>query len=126
MGRYSPRKPHQCPQPSASITSPLLSANLFFHSLLMNHWRSPRRANILHSDRIYCPYPNCSVLLDPLECLSARASSSSQSDNSCIDCPVCQNSSVDCGVPWHSSMSCEEFQTSHWKREMLQTLPYIA
>lgn len=68
-------------------------------------------ANVSHSDRIYCPFPNCSVLLDPNECLSARASSSSQSDNSCIECPVCQRFvCVDCGVPWHSSLSCEEYQ----------------
>ncbi|ESR61991.1 hypothetical protein CICLE_v10014925mg [Citrus x clementina] len=68
-------------------------------------------ANILHSDRIYCPFPNCSVLLDPRECLSARASSSSQSDNSCVECPVCERSiCVECGVPWHSSLSCEEYQ----------------
>ncbi|KAG7019427.1 putative E3 ubiquitin-protein ligase, partial [Cucurbita argyrosperma subsp. argyrosperma] len=65
----------------------------------------------LRSDRIYCPFPNCSVLLDPSECLSARASSSSQSDNSCFECPVCQRFiCVECQVPWHSSMSCEEFQ----------------
>ncbi|KDP35876.1 hypothetical protein JCGZ_10446 [Jatropha curcas] len=68
-------------------------------------------ADVLHSDRIYCPYPNCSALLDPRECLSARASSSSQSDNSCVDCPVCQRFiCVECAVPWHSLMSCEEFQ----------------
>ncbi|KAF9668175.1 hypothetical protein SADUNF_Sadunf15G0101700 [Salix dunnii] len=68
-------------------------------------------ADILHSDRIYCPYPNCSVLLDHRECLSARESSSSQSDNTCIDCPVCRRFfCVECGVPWHSSMSCEEYQ----------------
>ncbi|WCJ28471.1 RING/U-box superfamily protein [Euphorbia peplus] len=68
-------------------------------------------ANVLHSDRIYCPYPNCSVLLDPRECLSARASSSSQSDNNCVDCPVCHRPiCAECGVQWHSSMSCEEFQ----------------
>lgn len=68
-------------------------------------------ANVSHSNRIYCPFPNCSVLLDPHECLSARASSSSQTDNSCIECPVCQRFiCVDCVVPWHSSMSCEEYQ----------------
>ncbi|XAR56150.1 Ubiquitin--protein ligase [Bertholletia excelsa] len=68
-------------------------------------------ANVLNSDKIYCPYPNCSVLLDPQECISARASSSSQSDSSCVECPVCQRSiCVDCGVPWHSLLSCEEYQ----------------
>lgn len=67
-------------------------------------------ANI-HSDKIYCPFPNCSVLLDPQECLSARASSSSQSENSCIECPACQRFiCLECGVPWHSSLTCEEYQ----------------
>ncbi|XP_030471393.1 E3 ubiquitin-protein ligase RSL1 [Syzygium oleosum] len=64
-----------------------------------------------HSDKIYCPFPNCSVLLDPQECLSARASSSSQSENSCIECPACQRFiCLECGVPWHSSLTCEEYQ----------------
>nr|KJB66998.1 hypothetical protein B456_010G169300 [Gossypium raimondii] len=60
---------------------------------------------------IYCPYRNCSILLDPRECLSAGASSSTQSDNSCVECPVCRRFiCVECGVPWHSSTSCEEYQ----------------
>ncbi|GLT59133.1 hypothetical protein SLA2020_319700 [Shorea laevis] len=74
--------------------------------------RAFAEADVLNSNRIYCPYPNCSVLLDPGECLSARASSSSQSDNSCVECPVCQRFiCMECGVPWHSSMSCEEYQS---------------
>ncbi|XP_057511221.1 E3 ubiquitin-protein ligase RSL1 [Actinidia eriantha] len=73
--------------------------------------RALAEANILNSDKIYCPFPNCSVLLDPHECLSARASSSSQSENNCVECPVCQRFiCVECGVPWHTSMSCEEYQ----------------
>ncbi|XP_019170235.1 PREDICTED: uncharacterized protein LOC109165768 isoform X2 [Ipomoea nil] len=68
-------------------------------------------ANVLDADKIYCPYPNCSVLLDPHECFSMRASSSSQSDNSCVECRECQRFiCVDCRVPWHSSMTCEEYQ----------------
>lgn len=73
--------------------------------------RALAEANVLNSNKIYCPYPSCSVLLDPHKCLSTRASSSSQSDNSCVECPVCQRFiCVDCGVPWHSSMTCEEYQ----------------
>ncbi|KAJ0961669.1 hypothetical protein J5N97_000687 [Dioscorea zingiberensis] len=65
----------------------------------------------LTSFEFYCPFPNCSVLLDRSECSSASESSSIQSDNSCMECPVCKRFiCVDCGVPWHSSMSCEEFQ----------------
>ncbi|KAL1195115.1 E3 ubiquitin-protein ligase RSL1 [Cardamine amara subsp. amara] len=80
-------------------------------------FKSFEEANVRsrNSGKIYCPYPNCSFLLDPLECISsgrASASSSSQSENSCcVECPVCERFvCVDCGVPWHASMSCEEFQ----------------
>ncbi|MBA0839585.1 hypothetical protein Goarm_005294, partial [Gossypium armourianum] len=42
---------------------------------------------------------------------SAGASSFTQSDNSCAECPVCRRFiCVECGVPWHSSTSCEEYQ----------------
>lgn len=68
-------------------------------------------ANFLDSEKIYCPFPNCSVLLNPLQCLSSRASSSSHSETSCLECPECQRFiCLDCGVPWHSSMSCEEYR----------------
>lgn len=67
-------------------------------------------ANVLGSDQFYCPYSNCSALVDRHECLSARASSSNQSDSSCLECPAChQFVCVDCGVPCHSSKTCEEF-----------------
>ncbi|KAK8349755.1 hypothetical protein V6Z11_A06G166200 [Gossypium hirsutum] len=60
---------------------------------------------------IYCPYRNCSILLHPRECLSAGASLSTQSDNSCVECPACRRFiCVECGVPWRSSTSCEEYQ----------------
>uniref|UniRef100_A0A2P2QM81 RBR-type E3 ubiquitin transferase n=1 Tax=Rhizophora mucronata TaxID=61149 RepID=A0A2P2QM81_RHIMU len=68
-------------------------------------------ADVPYSNRIYCPYPNCSALLNPQECVLTTASSSSQSDNNCVECPICQRFiCVDCCVPWHSSMSCEEYQ----------------
>ncbi|XP_047963589.1 E3 ubiquitin-protein ligase RSL1-like [Salvia hispanica] len=73
--------------------------------------RALGEADVLSSNKMYCPYPSCSVLLDPYDCLSTRGSSSSQSDNSCVECPVCQGFiCVDCEVPWHSSMTCDEYQ----------------
>lgn len=73
--------------------------------------RALSEATALTSSKLYCPYSNCSVLIDPDECLSTRASSSTQTDNNCIECPECERFiCVDCGVPWHSSMSCEEYQ----------------
>lgn len=62
-------------------------------------------------ERFYCPFPNCSVLLDLSQHFS-RASSSSQSDLSCIECPECHRDiCVNCGVPWHIMMSCDEYQS---------------
>ncbi|XP_054777842.1 E3 ubiquitin-protein ligase RSL1 [Prosopis cineraria] len=102
--------PIRCPQPRCKYYISTAECRSFlpftsFESLE----KALAEANV--SDRIYCPFPNCSVLLDPRECLSARASSSSQSDNSCVECPVCQRFiCVDCEVPWHSSMSCDDYQ----------------
>ncbi|BAT87646.1 hypothetical protein LR48_Vigan09g186200 [Vigna angularis] len=108
----SSQVPIKCPQPGCKYCISATECRSFlpftsFESLE----KAVSQANIDNSDRIYCPFPNCSVLLDSHECLSARTSSSSQSDNSCIECPVCKRFiCVDCKVPWHSSMNCVEFQ----------------
>ncbi|KAE9597323.1 hypothetical protein Lal_00007900 [Lupinus albus] len=104
--------PIRCPQPGCKYCISATECRSFLPFTSFESFeKALAETNFLHSDRIYCPFPNCSVLLDPRECLSARASSSSQSDNSCVECPVCQRFiCVDCKVPWHSSMSCEEFQ----------------
>ncbi|XP_068654570.1 E3 ubiquitin-protein ligase RSL1-like isoform X1 [Aristolochia californica] len=73
---------------------------------------SEKMERFLAEANIYCPYTSCSVLLNPQQCLSTRASSSSQSETSCIECPDCQRFiCANCGVPWHSSMTCEEYQS---------------
>ncbi|XP_076900832.1 E3 ubiquitin-protein ligase RSL1-like [Bidens hawaiensis] len=60
--------------------------------------------NLLATNKFYCPFSDCSVLLDP-RC------DSNESDNNCVECPVCRRFiCVKCGVPWHSSMSCDQFQ----------------
>ncbi|KAM3284502.1 E3 ubiquitin-protein ligase RSL1 [Capsicum chacoense] len=104
--------PIRCPQLKCKY---LISASECISFLPLSSYgslvRALEEANALNSDKLYCPYPNCSVLLDPHECMSTRASSSSQSENSCVDCPVCQRfMCVDCRVPWHSSMTCEDYQ----------------
>ncbi|XP_043689477.1 uncharacterized protein LOC122640375 [Telopea speciosissima] len=104
--------PIRCPQSGCKY---YISASEYKSFLPVTCYASLERAlveaDILNPDKIYCPFPNCSVLFSPRECLSTRASSSSQSDTSCVECPECQRFvCVDCGVPWHSSMSCEEYQ----------------
>ncbi|GAB4840792.1 hypothetical protein Ancab_021554 [Ancistrocladus abbreviatus] len=104
--------PIRCPQLTCKY---LISASECKSFLLVISYDSLERAmaefKVLSAEKIYCPYPNCSVLLDPHECLSTRASSSSQSDNSCVECPVCQRFiCMDCEGPWHTSLSCEEYR----------------
>ncbi|KAA8537133.1 hypothetical protein F0562_029641 [Nyssa sinensis] len=108
----SSQVPIRCPQLRCKYSIATTECRSF---LPVNSYESLERAleeaNVLNSDKIYCPFPNCSILFDPHECLSTRASSSSQLDNSCVECPVCQRFiCVECGVPWHTSMSCEEYQ----------------
>lgn len=60
--------------------------------------------NLQTADKFYCPFSDCSVLLDP-------CCDSNQSDNNCVECPVCKRFiCVKCGVRWHSSLSCDDFQ----------------
>ncbi|KAB8118323.1 hypothetical protein EE612_061090 [Oryza sativa] len=62
-------------------------------------------------ERFYCPFPNCSVLLDLSQHFS-RASTSSQSDLNCVECPECHRDiCINCGVPWHVMMGCDEYQS---------------
>ncbi|GFQ04819.1 protein ariadne-2 [Phtheirospermum japonicum] len=52
------------------------------------------------SNRIYCPYPSCSVLLDAYEC-----------SFDCVECHGCGGFvCVECEVPWHASMTCDEYR----------------
>ncbi|KAL1537580.1 putative E3 ubiquitin-protein ligase ARI11 [Salvia divinorum] len=107
------RVPIRCPQSGCKYCISSSECKLF---LPIASYESLERAlgeaNALSSSKIYCPYPSCSALLDPRDCLSTRASSSSQSDNSCVECPVCQGFiCVDCEAAWHSSMTCEEYRS---------------
>ncbi|KAL7614505.1 hypothetical protein Lser_V15G06688 [Lactuca serriola] len=59
--------------------------------------------NSIGGDKFYCPFSDCSVLLDP--CCDLN------DNNNCVECPVCRRFiCVKCGVTWHASMSCDEFQ----------------
>lgn len=109
----STQVPIRCPQLNCKYRISAVECRSFLPVLSLESLeRALLEANVLDSNKIYCPYPSCSVLLDPHECLPTRASSSSQSDNSCVECPVCQRFvCVDCGVPWHSSMTCDEYQS---------------
>ncbi|KVI08479.1 Zinc finger, C6HC-type [Cynara cardunculus var. scolymus] len=99
------RVPIRCPSLNCRYYISAPEFKLFLpvasYALLENALSEP---NTLAADKFYCPFSDCAVLLDP-RC------NSNQSENNCVECPVCQRFiCVKCGVPWHSSMSCDEFQ----------------
>lgn len=105
--------PIRCPQPKCRyyISASECRSFLPFTSYKLLEM-AISKANVLNSDKIYCPFSNCSVLVNTSEGLSASSSSPSQSDNSCLECPVCEREiCVNCGVPWHSTITCEEYQS---------------
>jgi len=104
--------PIRCPQLRCKY---LISASECKSFLPVSSYDSLERvfaeAGTSEMERFYCPFPNCSVLLDLSQHFS-RASSSSQSDLSCIECPECHRDiCINCGVPWHIMMGCDEYQS---------------
>ncbi|XP_076886758.1 uncharacterized protein LOC143536708 [Bidens hawaiensis] len=58
-------------------------------------------SSICESNKLYCPFTDCSVLL-----INDDTSNSITK----IDCPMCRRSfCASCRVPWHSEFSCKEF-----------------
>ncbi|XP_020091561.1 ATP-dependent RNA helicase DEAH12, chloroplastic [Ananas comosus] len=73
--------------------------------------RAIMEVGALNMESLYCPYSNCSALVNPSQQLSSRASSSSQSDNNRVECPECHRDiCLSCGVPWHYLITCDEYQ----------------
>ncbi|WOL15393.1 E3 ubiquitin-protein ligase [Canna indica] len=73
--------------------------------------RTIMEAETHNAHRIFCPFHDCSGLLNPGRYLSSRASTSTQSDIKCIECLECHRDiCIDCQAPWHSMMTCDEYQ----------------
>ncbi|KAL9227973.1 hypothetical protein vseg_003602 [Gypsophila vaccaria] len=104
--------PFRCLQPKCSYFISNSECKLFLpYNSYENLEKSIAESNVLKSEKMHCPHQNCLALFDPRECLSVQASSSDESSDSCVECPVCQRSiCVSCGGPWHNSLSCGEFQ----------------
>ena len=71
---------------------------------------------IADSDKVYCPYPDCSFLmaLSRLDrCPQASPFSSSSHSSLTITSTKCQKCHrlfcIECRVPWHTKMSCEDY-----------------
>eukprot|EP01018_Ginkgo_biloba_P030771 Gb_22710 [translate_table: standard] len=72
-------------------------------------------ALIPESDKVYCPYSDCSALMSKAGIdRTRRACSSSHPHLTALGCTACQSCHrlfcVECRVPWHTRMSCREYQ----------------
>jgi hypothetical protein len=73
-------------------------------------------AAIPETERLYCPFRDCSALLikpiSPME----RPSSSAHPHptvSSCVECEACHRAfCLECAVPWHADMSCAEYKAN--------------
>ncbi|CAA7032893.1 unnamed protein product [Microthlaspi erraticum] len=69
-----------------------------------------REDSIPAAERVYCPYPNCSMLMSKTE-LSSSAGSDQSSVRECVKCNglFC----MDCKVPSHTDLSCADYKKLH-------------
>ncbi|CAL9224600.1 unnamed protein product [Arabidopsis halleri] len=76
---------------------------------LIEMWKRKMKEDLIpDAEKIYCPYPRCSVLMSKTE-LSSEAEQSNV--RACIKCYglFC----IDCKVPSHSDLSCAEYKRLH-------------
>lgn len=72
-------------------------------------------ARVPEGDRVYCPYTNCSALMDKGG-LDPPGQSTSVAPNKLstyqkVACAECRRSfCLECRVPWHKNRSCQEYQ----------------
>lgn len=104
--------PVRCPQVGCKYRIPIKDVKPFLSvSVYESLEIATKEAGFMNSDRIYCPFPNCSVLFTPGHCPSFGASTSNQSQSICVECTDCHRLiCTSCDAPWHALMSCEEYQ----------------
>lgn len=69
--------------------------------------------NMPESERVYCPFPKCSALMNRKDLLASIDGASSSTlllatPSRCVEC--IRMFCVECRVPWHTAMSCQQYQ----------------
>ncbi|KAJ7535039.1 hypothetical protein O6H91_12G015900 [Diphasiastrum complanatum] len=68
-------------------------------------------AAIPETERLYCPYPDCSSLMLKPECDISERSISYTNAVGCVECEACHRTfCMECMVPWHGDLTCAEYQ----------------
>ncbi|TKY47140.1 E3 ubiquitin-protein ligase RNF144A [Spatholobus suberectus] len=93
-----------CPNPNCSVELKPEYLHTILPSEVIVRWESVRCESLIDgSEKIYCPFRDCSVLLvdDGREVVTSA------------ECPSCHRLfCAQCRVPWHGRMTCKEFQRS--------------
>ena len=115
MGTYGSLPP--CPQLWCSSQLSIDDCKKFLSpNLLEKFSKRLEEAQIPESDKVYCPYSNCSALMT----LSTLArgpqdpeSSSSTNPSFSVTATKCQKCNrlfcIECRVPWHNDMTCDDY-----------------
>ncbi|XP_050213188.1 E3 ubiquitin-protein ligase RSL1-like [Mercurialis annua] len=96
----------KCPHDACKSELTVDSCSKFLTSKLIEMMiRRIKEASIPVSEKIYCPYPKCSVLMSRSEVSDGSERSSARK---CLKCHglFC----IDCKVPWHSNMTCIDYK----------------
>ncbi|WOG87563.1 hypothetical protein DCAR_0206792 [Daucus carota subsp. sativus] len=66
-----------------------------------------KEATVPVTDKVYCPYPRCSILMSKTEVCAINNAGGSR----CMNCHglFC----INCKVPWHSNLSCSHYKSLH-------------
>lgn len=83
----------------------------FLTPKLVELWKHKMKEDsIPAAERIYCPYPNCSMLMSKTE-ISGSDLVDQTNVRACVKCAglFC----IDCKVPSHPDLSCAEYQKLH-------------
>ncbi|ERM96071.1 hypothetical protein AMTR_s00129p00115880 [Amborella trichopoda] len=94
----------ECPVPSCKQVIEIESCMPFLPKEVFERWSAVlSEATILGSNKYYCPFEDCSGLLEFVEGENINIKES--------ECPYCNRLfCARCKVPWHSGFKCEEFE----------------
>ncbi|KAG0447030.1 hypothetical protein HPP92_028555 [Vanilla planifolia] len=103
--------PIKCPDLKCKYSIPNSKCRSFLPSTSFDSLERAMETKAQNCLRIYCPFPDCSILLSHRRSSPLWEASLVQSNNNCIEChKCCRLVCMRCREPWHPSLSCEEFQ----------------
>ncbi|XP_045822235.1 E3 ubiquitin-protein ligase RSL1-like [Trifolium pratense] len=98
-----------CPSPNCCVTFKPKHLQHILPKHCISRWEYLIfESSISMEQKNYCPYQNCSVLLEKGNDIRGKFVTNSK-------CPSChRNFCAQCKVPWHEGMDCQKFQQLKW------------